>query len=141
MRNSHARRSLEQLAVMNESGPPAATAPAQASYDSLQRRIVFAAVAFALALLAVQAFQAWHSYRTARTEAERRAANLVYILSAHMQEAVAALDASLVQIAAASQRLGGPSGDADDWNAVLMGAIAGLPNTGSLSVTDREGII
>jgi PAS domain S-box-containing protein len=126
---------------MNELGPSAATAPAQASYDWLQRRIVFAAIAFALALLAVQAFQAWHGYRTARTEAERRAANLVYILSAHMQEAVAALDASLVQIAAASARLGGPSGDANDWNAVLVGAIAGLPNTGSLSVTDSEGVI
>ena len=126
---------------MNEPGPSAATMPPQVSYDWLQRRIVFAAVAFALALLAVQAFQAWHGYRTARTEAERRAANLVYILSAHMQEAVAALDASLVQIAAASARLGGPSGDADDWNAVLMGAIAGLPNTGSLSVTDSQGVI
>ena len=126
---------------MNEPGPSAATMPPQVSYDWLQRRIVFAAVAFALALLAVQAFQAWHGYRTARTEAERRAANLVYILSAHMQEAVAALDASLVQIAAASARLGGPSGDADDWNAVLMGAIAGLLNTGSLSVTDSQGVI
>ena len=126
---------------MNEPSPSAATMPAQASYDWLQRRIVIAAVAFALALLAVQAFQAWHGYRTARTEAERRASNLVYILSAHMQEAVAALDASLVQIAAASARLGGPSGNAGDWSAVLTGAIAGLPNTGSLSVTDSEGVI
>ena len=75
---------------MNEPGPSAATMPAQASYDWLQRRIVFAAVTFALALLAVQAFQAWNGYRTARTEAKRRATNLVYILSAHMQEAVAA---------------------------------------------------
>ena len=106
---------------MNEPGPSAATMPAQASYDWLQRRIVFAAVTFALALLAVQAFQAWNGYRTTRTQAERRATNLVYILSAHMQEAVAALDASLVQIGAASARLGGPSGDADDWNAVLDG--------------------
>jgi hypothetical protein len=126
---------------MNEPGPSAATMPAQASYDWLQRRIVFAAVTFALALLAVQAFQAWNGYRTARTEAERRATNLVYILSAHMQEAVAALDASLVQIGAASARLGGPSGDAGDWNAVLTGAIAGLSNTGSLSVTDSQGVI
>jgi PAS domain S-box-containing protein len=126
---------------MNELSPSAATMPAQASYDWLQRRIVFAAVAFALALLAVQAFQAWNGYRTARAEAERRATNLVYILSAHMQEAAAALDASLAQIAAASARLGGPSGDADDWSAVLTGAIAGLPNTGSLSVTDSEGVI
>src|SRR5829696_2280406 len=141
MGDSHAGRSLEQLALMNEPGPSAATMPAQASYDSLQRRIVFAAVAFALALLAVQAFQAWNGYRTAQTEAERRAANLVYILSAHMQEAVAALDASLVQITAASARLGGPAGDAGDWNAVLTGAIAGMPNTGSLTVTDSEGVV
>ena len=126
---------------MNEPGPSAATMPPQVSYDWLQRRIVIAAVAFALALLAVQAFQAWHGYRTARTEAERRAANLVYILSAHMQEAAAALDASLAQIAAASARLGGPSGNAGDWNAVLTGAIAGLPNTGSLTVIDSDGVI
>src|SRR6185369_17350679 len=141
MGDSHAGRSLEQLALMNEPGPSAATMPAQASFDWLQRRIVFAAVTFALALLAVQAFQAWNGYRTARTESERRANNLVYILSAHMQEAVAALDASLVQIGAASARLGGPSGDAGDWNAVLIGAIAGMPNTGSLTVTDSEGVV
>src|SRR5882757_2585912 len=141
MCDSHAGRSLEQSALMNEPGSSAVTMPAQASYDWLQRRIVFAAVTFALALLAVQAFQAWNGYRTARSEAERRATNLVYILSAHMQEAVAALDASLVQIGAASTRLGGPSGDTGDWNAVLTGAIAGMPNTGSLSVTDSQGVI
>jgi hypothetical protein len=56
-----------------------------------------------------------------------------------MLEAAAALDASLAQIAAASARLGGPSGNAGDWNAVLTGAIAGLPNTGSLTVIDSEG--
>src|SRR5258705_13526551 len=93
MGDSHARRSLEQSALMNEPGPSVSTMPPHVSYDWLQRRIVFAAVTFALALLAVQAFQAWNGYRTARTEAERRANNLVYILSAHMQEAVAALDA------------------------------------------------
>lgn len=126
---------------MDEPGPSAAAVPPQVSYDWLQRRIVIAAVAFALALLAVEAFQAWNGYRTVRSEAERRASNLVYLLSAHMQEAAAALDASLAQVAAASARLGGPSGNAGDWNAVLTGAIAGLPNTGSLTVVDSEGII
>ena len=56
---------------MDEPGPSAATMPAQVSYDWLQRRIVFAAVAFALALLAVQAVQTWNGYRTAQAEAER----------------------------------------------------------------------
>ena len=126
---------------MHGPAPLSATTPPPLSYDWLQRRIVIAAVAFALALLAVQAFQAWNGYRTVRTETERRATNLVYILSAHMQEAAAALDASLAQIAAASARLGGPSGNPGDWNAVLTGAIAGLPNTGSLTVIDSEGII
>src|SRR5437868_12597401 len=126
---------------MIEPGPSAATMPPHVSYDWLQRRIVIAAVAFALALLAVQAFQAWNGYRTVRGEAQRRASNLVYLLSAHMQEAAAAFDASLAQIAAASARLGGPPGNAGDWNAVLAGALAGLPNTGSLTVIDSEGII
>jgi len=115
--------------------------PQPVSYDWLRRRIVIGAVVFALALLAVQALQAWNGYYTVRGETERRASNLVFLLSAHMQEAAAALDASLAQIAAASARLGGPSGNAGDWNAVLTGAIAGLPNAGSLTVIDSEGII
>ena len=78
---------------------------------------------FALALVGVQSFQSWRSYRVAREQADARAANLVYILSAHMREAVAALDASLVQIAVANRRLGGPEGNSDDWRAVLTGAI------------------
>src|SRR4051794_41583868 len=82
MGDSHAGRSLEQLALMNEPGPSAATMPAQASYDWLQRRIVFAAVTFALALLAVQAFQAWNGYRTTRTEAERRGDKIGFNFSA-----------------------------------------------------------
>src|SRR5437868_1117657 len=126
---------------MHGPGPTAAPAPPPVSHDLLQRRIVMAALAFALALFAVQAIQVWNGYRTARSEAERRATNLVYILSAHMQEAARALDASLAQIAAASARLGGPAGNAGDWNAVLAGALAGLPNTGSLTVIDSEGII
>lgn len=94
-----------------------------------------------MALVILQAFQSWREYRADREDAETRASNLVYILSAHMQEAVAALDASLVQIAVANQRLGGPTGDPDDWQAVLTGAVAGMPIGPSLSITDSNGII
>jgi signal transduction histidine kinase len=119
----------------------AAAVPPSLTRDRLQRRIAIGAVAFALALVAVQAVQAWHEYRAAREGAEQRAATLVYILAAHMRESVAALDAALVQISAASERLGGPVGDPAGWEAVLTGAYAGMSNAGSLSVVDTEGII
>jgi signal transduction histidine kinase/ActR/RegA family two-component response regulator len=112
-----------------------------ASYDRLRRRVALAAVMFGLALVTIQAFQTWHGYRSAREEADARAANLVYILSAHMQQSLAALDASLVQIAVANRRLGGPNGNSSDWQAVLTGAAAGLPIGPSLSITDSDGVI
>lgn len=96
---------------------------------------------FGLALIAVQAFQSWQGHRAALGRAEARASNLVYILSAHMRETVAALDASLVQIAVANERLGGPNGNSDVWQAVLTGARAGLPTGASLSVADERGIL
>ena len=128
-------------AVVNQVDPAAATIPPQLSLGRLPRRVVSAAAAFALALVLVQALQVWNGYRSARSAAEDQATNLAYILGAHMREAVATLDAALVQISAASQRLGGPAGDADDWNAALTGAFAGVSNTGSISVVDAEGIV
>ena len=122
-------------------GADAAAIWPSASYDRLRRRILFAAVAFGLVLVVIQAFQSWHSYRATREQADARAANLVYVLSAHLQETVAALDASLVQLAVANTRLGGPNGDSGDWRAVLTGAVAGMPTGPSLSITDSDGII
>jgi PAS domain S-box-containing protein len=106
------------------------------------RRWVFGAAAlFALLLISVQAIQSWRGYRIAITQAETRASDLAYILAAHMRESVAALDSSLVQIGVANRRLGGPTGNQADWQAVLAGAMAGVPTAGSLSVTDAGGII
>ena len=122
-------------------GADAAAIWPSVSYDRLRRRILWAAVIFGLALVIVQALQSWFGYRTARDEADARATNLVYILSAHMRETVAALDASLVQLAVANRRVGGPSGNPDDWRAVLTGAVAGMPVGPSLSITDGDGII
>lgn len=129
------------MGAMNKPGPAAAPISPLASYGRLRRQIAIAAAVFALALVAVQGFQVWYGYRAARREADQQATNLVFILSAHMTEAVAALDASLVQIAAASARLGGPEGDPGGWSAVLTGAMAGIQNSTSLSVTDAQGIL
>jgi hypothetical protein len=107
----------------------------------LRRWVLSAAALFALLLISVQAIQSWRGYRIAVAQAETRASDLAYILAAHMRESVAALDSSLVQINVANRRLGGPNGDRADWQAVLAGAMAGVPTAGSLSVTDQRGII
>jgi PAS domain S-box-containing protein len=111
------------------------------SIDRLRGRIFWAAALFALMLVSVQAIKTWQNYRAAIAHAQTRASDLAYILAAHMRESVAALDASLVQIGVANRRLGGPRGDSADWHAVLTGALAGMPSTGSLSVVDSQGII
>jgi PAS domain S-box-containing protein len=129
------------LASRKKLGADAAAIWPSASYGRLRRPILFAAAAFGAALIIVQAVQSWHGYRRAIDEADDRASNLSYLLSAHLTEAVGALDASLVQIAIASRRLGGPGGNRDDWQAVLAGAAAGLPVGPSLSITDSQGII
>jgi len=73
--------------------------------------------------------------------AESRASNLSIILSEYVAEAFAGGDAALRQLVLHSQRIGGPAAPARDWLPSLTSAHAGLVGVGSISVTDRDGII
>jgi signal transduction histidine kinase len=73
--------------------------------------------------------------------AEAHAANLALILAEYVAESFAAGDASLRQLALHGQSIGGPSAPASAWTPSLRSAKAGLTGIGSLSVTDRHGVI
>jgi signal transduction histidine kinase/CheY-like chemotaxis protein len=73
--------------------------------------------------------------------AESRAANLSLIVSAYLDEAFAAGDASLRQLALHSRRVGGPAASSSAWAPSLASAKAGLTSIGAISVVDRDGII
>src|SRR5579884_5625 len=72
---------------------------------------------------------------------EQRAANLAVMVSDHLQGSFAAADAALRQIVVYSPRIGGPTAPDQDWKPVLQAAWGGLQGIGSLSVTDRSGVI
>jgi signal transduction histidine kinase len=73
--------------------------------------------------------------------AELRAENLSFILSEYLRESFAAGDASLRQLALHSRRVGGPAAPDSEWLPPLDAARAGLTGIGSISVTDKDGVI
>jgi signal transduction histidine kinase/CheY-like chemotaxis protein len=96
-------------------------------------------VLLTMAALRILDLSRWRAQTIAA--AESRATNLSLILAEYVSESFAAGDASLRQLALHSQRIGGPAAPDASWNPSLTSAKAGLTGIGSLSVTDRDGII
>ena len=112
---------------------------------ALRRRQRFNVLAFTVTVLvAVAALEAadlaWRRERALQT-AERRAANLCIVLAEYVRGTYTAADAALRQLQVHGNRVGGPSGAKEDWASILGPAHAGLPEIGSISVTDRTGTI
>ena len=112
---------------------------------ALRRRQRFNVLAFTITvLIAVAALETadlmWRRERALQT-AERRATNLCVVLAEYVRGTYTAADAALRQLQVHGNRVGGPSGAKEDWASILGPAHAGLPEIGSLSVTDRNGTI
>jgi signal transduction histidine kinase/ActR/RegA family two-component response regulator len=73
--------------------------------------------------------------------AELRATNLSYIVAEYVRGSFALADASLRQLALHGQHAGGSNAPAKAWQPLLAAAKAAMPGSGSLSVTDANGII
>jgi signal transduction histidine kinase/ActR/RegA family two-component response regulator len=111
------------------------------SYRELRQLVTGFAAAFSALIIGVTALGYLQLRDNALRSVERRAQGYSHILSAHLERSMSAIDARLAQIALQSQRLGGPEGSTAQWQSVLQSAIAGATTIGSLSVTDRHGII
>jgi hypothetical protein len=72
---------------------------------------------------------------------DRRAANLAMAFNGYLRQTFVAVDASLRQLTAHSERIGGADAKDDDWRPALVAALAALPAVGSISVTDAAGIV
>ncbi len=96
-------------------------------------------VLLAMGVLRLVDLGRWRAQTVA--SAESRAANLSLILAEYVTQSFAAGDASLRQLAIHSRRVGGPAASDADWTPSLTSALAGLTGIGSLSVTDRDGVI
>ena len=113
--------------------------------DVLRRRPRLNILAFTLTvLIAVGALQAadlaWR--RESVLEAgETRATNLAVVLAEYIRGSFISADAALRQLQIHGARVGGPRAPAFEWETILASAKAALPESGSFSVTDENGII
>ncbi len=114
-------------------------------FAALQRRAKLLILAFtAFVLLAIATLQLgtlWWRRDGVIKAAESRAANLALVLSAYVRESFETADTSLRQLAIHARRVGGANAPPEAWDAILLSARAALPGSGSISVTDANGII
>ena len=82
----------------------------------------------------------WRRERVLKA-ADTRAQNLSSVLSEYIRGSFTSADAALRQLAVHAQRAGGAAASNDTWDAILAAAKAALPESGSISVTDRAGTI
>ena len=113
--------------------------------DALRRRPRLNIVAFTLTvLIAVGALQAadlaWRRELFLKA-GETRATNLAVVLAEYIRASFMSADAALRQLQIHGRRVGGPLAPATEWESILASAKAALPESGSFSVTDANGII
>ena len=113
--------------------------------DAVRRRPRLNILAFTLTVLvAVGALQiadlAWRRERGLKA-GETRATNLAVVLAEYIRGSFTSADAALRQLQIHGTRVGGPLAPRTEWESILASAKAALPESGSVSVTDADGII
>ena len=111
------------------------------SYADLRRRVLTVAGLFGALVVIVSLVGFAGLHQNAIDAARHRAQSYSTILGAHLDRTMGAMDARLTQIAVQSERLGGPAGPREQWEAVLEAAKAGATTIGSLSVIDATGVV
>src|SRR5262249_3069655 len=80
-------------------------------------------------------------YGNALSAEQGRTENLAHVLAEHLERTFGPIESALEQLAAHSERIGGPKAPAEAWQPVLAATLSGLSGIGSLHVIDAEGVI
>jgi signal transduction histidine kinase len=114
-------------------------------FTPLRRRPRFNIVAFTVTVLvtvaALEVADLWWRHQRALKQGAARAQNVSVLLAEYVRGSFASADAALRQIVVHSARIGGPSAADEVWDPILAAAHAALPEVGSFTITDRDGII
>ncbi len=112
---------------------------------AIRRRPKFNIIAFTLTVLvavaALVTADLWWRRERVLKSADTRAGNLATVLAEYVRGSLTSADAALRQLVVHGRRVGGPSAPHDDWDPILAAAKAALPESGSITVTDRAGTI
>ena len=118
------------------SGPRAKADP------SLLRSTVFRSlVGVFLIFIAARSAVLWWQHDQELLAEQRRTENLVHVLAEHLDRTLGPIEFAFNQLAAHSDRIGGPSAPRELWAPVLNATLSGLAGIGSLNVIDAEGMV
>ena len=111
------------------------------SADRLRRSIVVFIVGIFILVVGLRSANLHWRHENIIQENERRAASLALVLSEHLEQTIATVDAALSQLVLHSERVGGPNAPAPVWDPVLAAAYSGLAGVGSITLLNDTGLI
>lgn len=113
--------------------------------DVVRRYPRFNIVAFTVTVLvavaALEIADLWWRRDSAIANAGDRASNLTILLAEYVRSSFASADAAVRQLQVHGRRIGGSTASDIDWQSILDPARAGVPEIGSLTITDRRGTV
>jgi len=107
----------------------------------LRRNAIFLLVFVFAGLLLFRTAAIWWRYDEVVTGEQQQAAKFAHLLTEHLQQSFATIDATFAHIVAFNAQAGGPQSASPDWQKVLDASIAGLKAVDRISVLDRDGVI
>jgi PAS domain S-box-containing protein len=94
-----------------------------------------------LVFIAARSALLWWQHDQDLSAEQRRAESLAHVLAEHLDRSLGPIESALNQLAAHSDRIGGPRAPRDVWTPVLEATLSGLSGIGSLNVIDEDGVV
>ena len=111
------------------------------SADRLRRSVVVFIIGIFVLVVGLRSANMHWRHENIIQENERRAASLALVLSEHLEQTIATVDAALSQLVLHSERAGGPNASAQVWRPVIDAAYSGLAGVGSITLLNDTGFI
>jgi PAS domain S-box-containing protein len=107
----------------------------------LRRNAVLLLIGVFAGLLLFRSTAIWWRYDEVVRGGQEQAAKFAHLLTEHLQQSFATIDATFAHIVAFNAQAGGPRSSSPDWQKVLDASIVGLKAVDHISVLDHEGVI
>jgi len=123
--------------------PPAiqTSRPPDSGTILFRRGVVVLLVTVFAGLLLFRAGGIWWRYEEVVRGGHEQAGKFAHVLSEHLQQTFATIDATFAHLVDFSTQVGGPEAADKDWHKVLEASLSGLKAVDRISVLDRNGTV
>ncbi|HSK30601.1 MAG TPA: cache domain-containing protein, partial [Candidatus Limnocylindria bacterium] len=120
---------------------PGLRRPADSDATLLRRGTIVLLVAVFVAVVLLRGSSLWWRHEEIVIDSQHQTEKFVRVLSEHLQQTVATIDATFEHLVAHSLQVGGPGAAPENWSKVLEVAFSGLKAVDRISVLDSKGVI